>query len=159
MVGQSNSMITRVRPVFGWLSAKAAPSWPARLIEMAEGIADFGECGSVVNVELDPERKVPATPERLSWMLENAERLAPVDGRLWKELKARVADRQKVDRALASLKDGKPIPKNLILEGDTHCDCLIECERSFIWIEGKRFDWVSPSIKSRLMVCWLAASF
>ena len=34
----------------------------------------------------------------------------------------------------------------LILEGPTSADCLIECERAFIWIEGKRFDWIDPAI-------------
>jgi hypothetical protein len=39
------------------------------------------------------------------------------------------------------------LSKNLKLEGATHADCLIECDRGFVWIEGKRNDWLSPSIK------------
>jgi hypothetical protein len=39
------------------------------------------------------------------------------------------------------------IPRELKLEGSTHADCLIECEESFVWIEGKRNDWLSPSTK------------
>jgi hypothetical protein len=35
--------------------------------------------------------------------------------------------------------------RELIPEGPTPADCLIECEHAFIWIEGKRFDWLSPS--------------
>jgi len=53
------------------------------------------------------------------------------------------------DEALKTLDDGdaKGLSKNLKLEGSTHADCLIECERAFVWIEGKRNDWLSPSIK------------
>jgi hypothetical protein len=69
----------------------------------------------------------------------------PADGGLWNELRRRVADGVKVQQALASLKIGGAIPRELILEGKTHADCLIECEHALIWIEGKRFDWLSPS--------------
>ena len=37
--------------------------------------------------------------------------------------------------------------KQLILEGPTRADCLIECGSAFVWIEGKRNDWLSPGIK------------
>jgi hypothetical protein len=93
MVGQSNSMITRVRSIFTWLSANGGPSWPARLVKMAEGVADLRECGSVLKVDLDPEREVLPTPDRLSWMIENADRLAPREGELWNELRREHQDR------------------------------------------------------------------
>jgi hypothetical protein len=146
MVGQYNSMITRVRPVFFWLRDNAEASWAARLVKMAKDLADLTECGSVVRMELDPELKVAATAERLIWMLENKNILVPRNAERLDELRQRVADEGAVQQAIASLSAGKPIPKgNLVLEGDTNCDCLIHCEHALIWIEGKRFDYLSPS--------------
>jgi hypothetical protein len=82
-------------------------------------------------------------------MLHNAELLAPHDGREWRELRQRVSENKSVSRALAQLDVGRSdhLPRKLVLEGKTHADCLIECEEALIWIEGKRFDWLSPSIK------------
>jgi hypothetical protein len=58
-------------------------------------------------------------------------------------------DNSKRDEALQRLDIGDTtgLPKQLILEGSTHADCLIECTDAFVWIEGKRNDWLSPSIK------------
>ena len=147
MVRQLNSMMTRVRPVFEWLEADGGPSWPEQLVKMAQGTSDLPKCGSLVKVYLNPERKVPASRERLSWMLRNAEKLVPIDGKRWTKLLERVADRKKVEHALACLDAGQTISRKLILEGNTHADCLIECEEALIWIEGKRCDWLAPSIK------------
>jgi hypothetical protein len=81
-------------------------------------------------------------------MIRNVERLAPRDGRQWEVLRKRVAVAGKgaVQRTLASLDAGhiEKVPRSLLLEGKTRADCLIECERAFIWIEGKRYDWLSP---------------
>jgi hypothetical protein len=113
---------------------------------MAEGVPALEPCGKIINVDLDRERKVPATPERLRWMIKNANSLAPKDGRRWQELRDRVADNAKVQKALDEfLWAGKSLPRRLYLEGKSHADCLIECEDAFIWIEGKRFDWLSPT--------------
>jgi hypothetical protein len=117
--------------------------WPARLGEIAHGAAPLERCGPILQIDLEEERKVSATPTRLAWMLKNADKLAPSDGRLWNELRRRVGDRNRVERALAT----KTIPRDLILEGKTCADCLIECERAFIWIEGKRHDWLASSTK------------
>jgi hypothetical protein len=43
---------------------------------MAEGVPALEPCGKIINVDLDRERKVPATPERLRWMIKNANSLA-----------------------------------------------------------------------------------
>jgi hypothetical protein len=82
-------------------------------------------------------------------MIRNAHRLAPQDGRQWQEYARRVINNPKKQWALALLDGGtcEGVPKELILEGSTHADCLIECERAFVWIEGKRNDWISPCIK------------
>ena len=69
----------------------------------------------------------------------------PTDGRRWQQLSVRLADRAKVQEALTSLCEGKSLLQELIFEGPSHADCLIECEYAFVWIEGKRFDWLSPS--------------
>jgi hypothetical protein len=141
MVGITNSMITRVRPVFGWLRDNGEGAWPEQVVKLAN-ITGLTNCGRFVGMDLDPEREVPPTRERLIWMLRNVERLAPVDGRRWEDLKARTANR---DQVLAAHDGGTPLPREFVLEGPTHCDCLIECEHAFIWIEGKRNDWLSPS--------------
>jgi hypothetical protein len=146
MAAPSNSKISRVQPIFQWLQTNGESSWPAQLVKIADGAALLDPCGSIVRMDLDPERKVAATPARLRWMIENANSLVPTDGRRWRELHNRVADRDEIQKAFASLEDRKPLPRKLILEGKTHADCLIECEHAFIWIEGKRFDWLSPSI-------------
>ena len=61
----------------------------------------------------------------------------------------RVIDNPRKDEVLRKLDSGHAdgIPKTLKLEGSTRADCLIECERAFVWIEGKRDDWLSPSTK------------
>jgi hypothetical protein len=144
MNGSINSRTTRVQPVFEWLWDNGEDGWPERLVKMA-GVVEFDRCGSRLSMDLRKERKVPATHDRLRWMIEHAGDLAPKDGRRWNELRQRVEDRDEVERALASLADKKSIPRRLVLEGKTHADCLIECEHAFIWIEGKRLDWLSPS--------------
>ena len=142
MAGQTNSMVTRVRPVFGWLRDNAGENWPEQLVKLAN-VTGLKRCGRFVRMELERERKVPPTRERLIWMLENVERLAPRDGKRWEELRGRVANRDQVLRAHAN---GSSLPRKYVLEGPTHSDCLIECADAFIWIEGKRNDWLSTSI-------------
>jgi hypothetical protein len=144
----TNSKNTRVQPVFRWLEANGGTTWPAQLITLAHALTGRpNNCGSIGKVTLDPECCVPATHDRLAWMLQNAEKLAPKDGRRWRELRDRLANRNEVEKALSALHSGRlPEDKTFILEGRTHCDCLIECERAFIWIEGKRYDWLAPSI-------------
>ena len=143
-----NSKETRVQPVFRWLIANGGMSWANRLVELAHGLSCTISSGDVVNVQLDPEAEIKPSPARLAWMLRNAEALVPQNGKAWRSLLKRVADRDAVDRALALLDLGelKGLPQGLGLEGPTSADCLIECEHAFIWIEGKRFDWLSPSI-------------
>ncbi len=131
---QINSKNTRVQPIFKWLRANGGDSWPARPIKMADGAAELKRTGSTLGMDLDPEKKVSATPARLCWMLQNADKLVPTDGRRWEELRQRVSDRDRVKKALISLMAGKPVPRELVLEGETHSDCLIECEHAFIWI-------------------------
>src|SRR5436309_485703 len=106
MIGLTNSKVTRVRPIFDWLTAHGRDLWPARLVKIADGVAELKECGSILNIDPTSERKVPPTSSRLIWMLKNADRLAPFDGRRWDELRQRVGDQDKVDKALASLKAG-----------------------------------------------------
>jgi hypothetical protein len=147
MADTTNSRDTRGRPIFNWLTINGGDAWPARLIQLATGMNHVATLAPVSGVYLVPERAVSASPSRLAWMIRNANSLAPQDGRQWKVLRRRVENRKAVQRALALLEAGKTdgIPRSLVLEGTTHADCLIECERAFIWIEGKRFDWLSPS--------------
>jgi hypothetical protein len=142
-----NSRETRVQPVFKWLAENEGEAWPARLLQLASGIIKVPTCGPVCRVHLEPEMEVSPTPARLSWMIRNVDSLTPQDGRRWKTLHQRLEDRDAVRSALALLDAGKiqGLQRALILEGKTHADCLIECESAFLWIEGKRFDWLSPS--------------
>jgi hypothetical protein len=140
---------TRVTPVFTWLRDHGGSSWVTELLNLAAGIRIANSVGEVVSLSVDEEREVPPSPERLAWMIRNAHRLAPHDGRLWKEYQRRVIDNPEKDGALRRLDAGdrKGLPKDLKLEGCTHADCLIECTNAFVWIEGKRNDWLSPCIK------------
>jgi hypothetical protein len=136
---------TRVTPVLKWLQAHGGDEWPTELLRLADGIKVVESIGKVISVV--EERTVAPSPERLAWMIRNAHRLAPVDGRQWQEYRRRVIDNPQKAHALATLDTGSTsIPQELKLEGNTHADCLIECERACVWIEGKRNDWLSPSI-------------
>jgi hypothetical protein len=140
---------TRVTPVFTWLREHGGPDWVTELLRLADGIIVTGSVGDVLSLCVGEEREIPASPQRLAWMIRNAHRLAPTDGRLWREYRRRVIDNPDKDEALRKLDagDASGLPKELKLEGSTHADCLIDCARAFIWIEGKRNDWLSPSIK------------
>lgn len=139
---------TRVEPVFQWFKEHAGARWVSDFLGLADGIAVTSDIGKVVKLTVGKERTVPASPSRLAWMIRNAHRLAPQDGRRWREYGTRVIHNPKKDKALQQLDRGKTndIPKELILEGATHADCLIECDHAFVWIEGKRNDWLAPSI-------------
>jgi hypothetical protein len=145
--GDENSRRTRVEPVFGWLRDCGGRNWPERLVEIADGIRDSRPVGELVAIEFEKERRVPPSAARLTWMIENVDRLAPVDGRQWREYRRRITDNPKRDVALTALRRGDPrgLSPSLKLEGYTSADCLIECEHAFVWIEGKRNDWLEYS--------------
>ena len=140
---------TRVSPVFTWLHEHGGSDWVMELLRLADGIQVGSDVGETITVCVGTEREVEPSPARLAWMIRNAERLAPVDGRLWREYRRRVIDNPSREDALRTLDAGdtKGVSKALRLEGSTHADCLIECEKALVWIEGKRNDWLSPSIK------------
>lgn len=146
MAGKDNSKKTRVEPVFGWFERRADPSWPAHLLRLAEGLAAFQDPGVLHELTFRKEVAVLASGRRLAWMIENAEQLAPLDGRRWAEILQRVRH-PKREKSLEILKAGarKGLPEKLILEGPTKADCFIECTRAVIWVEGKRNDWLTPS--------------
>ena len=140
---------TRVSPVFIWLRKYGGSSWVTELLRLADGIEVPHSIGEIISLSVDKERKVPPSPGRLAWMIRNAQRLAPQDGRLWREYTRRVIDNPEKDDALKKLDAGntKGMPRELILEGPTHADCLIECANAIVWVEGKRNDWLSPCIR------------
>ncbi len=161
-----NSKRTRVQPVFGWLRQHAGSDWPATLLRLATGLAIEINPGPLVSANFTKEITVPASPTRLAWMIRNSHRLVPQDGRRWKEYRQRVTENPKLADTLAALDSGQRdgLPKKLVLEGKTHCDCLLECERAVIWVEGKRNDWLAPNTKwdvtrdqlaRNLEACWL----
>jgi hypothetical protein len=122
----TNSKRTRVDPVFGYLQELDDPHWASRLLELAKGLEAAFEPGPFVTATL--EYPVPASRERLDWLVEHATELGHEDEKL-KEIATRVASSDERLR---------------MLEGTTYADCLIECERAVVWVEGKRRDWLSP---------------
>jgi hypothetical protein len=111
--------------------------------------------GAARNESVDPSAR------RLAWMLDNAHRLAPRDGRRRREYHQRVIANPHRDAARQLLARGDTgIPPRLKLEGPSHADCLIETDRAVIWIEGKRNDWLSPATTigtltwARLTAAW-----
>lgn len=142
----ANSRRTRVIPVFTWLTQNAGESWPQQLLSHSQGLAAIPDIGPVQSCQHTPEIRVSASPLRLAWMLRNARLLVPHDGRNWQELRSRAAHPQR-EQWLALLDQGisNGLPGRLCFEGPTCCDCLIECERAIIWVEGKRNDWVATS--------------
>jgi hypothetical protein len=142
----TNSRRTRVQPVMSWLRDHGDYDWPARLLALADRPPGV-DPGAPLRVSLDVEHRVSARPERLLWMLENGSRLVPSDGRRLGELEhrlARMGDLDAVRRAV-ELHGARGLPRVLLLEGSTSADCLVECERLVLWIEGKRRDWLAPS--------------
>lgn len=138
---------TRVTPTFAWLRDHSGQDWVTEFLRLADGITAPADAGRLVSLCVGKEREVPANPVRLAWMIRNAAKLAPLDGRQWREYQLRVIDNPKTEAALAKLDAGVTtgIPRELILEGRTHADALIETEHSVVWIEGKRNDWLSPA--------------
>ena len=144
--GPTRSKETRVQPIFGWLNQHGENGWPAHLLAIVHGLGKHTDCGNFARMDLEIERQVPATPARLAWMLRNVASLAPQDGRRWQEPARRTAVSDDINAMLTKLDAGSNVGiGDLCLEGSTSADCLIECEHAFIWIEGKRFDWLSPS--------------
>jgi hypothetical protein len=142
-----NSKRSRIDPVCGWLRDHGGPHWPARLVDLAEGLDVRPWPGRVVHLDYAPERRVAPSNERLAWMIRNVERLTPRDGRQSAEYRVRVIENPQRDAALEKLYSGdsRGIDPRLKLEGETCADCLVECERAFVWIEGKRNYWLDPS--------------
>ncbi len=136
-------------PIFSWLRENGGNDWPTELLRLADGICVANDVGALLSLAVGEERTVQPSPARLAWMIRNAHRLAPNDGRLWREYSTRLGKDQAKQKALAKLDGGTStgISKQFIFEGPTHADCLIECEHALIWVEGKRNDWLSPCIK------------
>src|SRR5579883_2623823 len=115
-----NSKRTRIEPVFGWLKQNGEPDWPTTLLKMADGISIHRPLGALSGVQCEEERTISPTPARLAWMIRNAHRLAPCDGRRYQEYARRVSDPQK-DAVLRRLDagDATGIPAQLRFEGDS----------------------------------------
>jgi hypothetical protein len=58
MAGQTNSMVTRVRPVFGWLRDNAGENWPEQLVKLAN-VTGLKRCGRFVRMELNGNGRSP----------------------------------------------------------------------------------------------------
>jgi hypothetical protein len=144
-----NSRRTRVGPTFTWLERHEGVDWPARFLQLVNGLGVAINPGRLIakGLHFEPERRVSPSTRRLAWLIRNAERLTPRDGRAWRQYDRRVVRNPDRGKALAQLDAGNShgIDRKLILEGKTSADCLIECERAVIWVEGKRNDWLDYS--------------
>lgn len=140
---------TRVAPIFGRLQESGGPEWGDRLLNASEGIRVEKRIGRVSRCVWNPEVAVPASAMRLLWMIKNAQLLIPSNARQWDVYRTRVGNHPRLDETVLRLAEGNRdgVPTDLILEGSTRCDCLIEGEHAIIWVEGKRFDWLSPGIR------------
>jgi len=118
MAGTDNSKKTRVEPVFGWFEKQPDLSWPAQLLRLTEGLEGFQDPGILRALTFRKEVAVEASGPRLAWMIENAERLAPPNGRRWTTLRQR-AHHAKREKALEMLSTGsrKGVPAKWILKG------------------------------------------
>lgn len=104
----------------------------------------------VIRVRAGKECKTPASPARPAWMIRNVDSLVLQNGKQWRTLRdpgCRHSDEERA-RALQKLDSGisKGLKRKLKIDGSTNADCLIKCENLALWIEGKRFDWLSPGI-------------
>ena len=142
-----NSRRTRIQPVFGWLSEDGGEHWPERMLSLVDGLDVSPAPGRLVQLDCVDERRVPPSARRLAWMIRNAQRLTPRDGRRWRDYGERVIENPKKAEALENLDRGETrgLAPKLVLEGATSADCLIECEHMVIWVEGKRNDWLDYS--------------
>lgn len=115
-------------------------------LSLAEGIEAPAQVGALVSMHVGKEQTVSASPARLAWLIRNCQ---PKTAALRSEFETRVTSNPKREQALAKLDAGfgKGIHRDLILEGPTHADCLIETESAVVWIEGKRNDVLSRAIK------------
>lgn len=145
--GDQNSRRTRIQPVFDWLSAHGDEHWPERMLRIVDGLDAVPSPGPLVRIDYVREPQVQPSARRLAWMIRNAGRLSPRDGRRWREYQTRVVENPRRASALEDLDRGETrgLDKKLILEGPTSADCLIECEDTVIWVEGKRNDWLDYS--------------
>jgi hypothetical protein len=94
----TNSRRTRVLPIFQWLNSNGGDFWPDQLVSISHGLGHLPRCGKKIKIDLDPEVRVSATLKRLTWMIENVDRLAPLDGRYWKQLLDKAALRDSFGR-------------------------------------------------------------
>src|SRR5262245_44882028 len=87
-----NSRRTRVRPIFTWLKEQAGEDWPARFIRLVDDLEVRIDPGRLVagGLYFEPEHRVAPSPRRLAWLIRNAERLTPRDGRNWSQYGPRI---------------------------------------------------------------------
>jgi hypothetical protein len=55
----TNSKRTGVEPIFDWLRNHATEGWPAKLVELAEGLRVRIETGALQDVHFEQELRVP----------------------------------------------------------------------------------------------------
>src|SRR5215216_5967708 len=87
-----NSKRTRVEPVFGWLRDNGGDEWPAKFLGLVDGCSVTTDPGPLVRLDFEREVRVAPSAERLAWLIRNADRLTPRDGRRWREYRRRLIE-------------------------------------------------------------------
>jgi len=77
----TNSKRSRVEPIFGWLREHGGSSWPQEFLGLVHGLRVAIDAGELDELRFEKEVTVRPSPERLAWMIRNADRLVPLDGR------------------------------------------------------------------------------
>ena len=101
IVSAENSKVTRVEPVFGWLRDNGGDQWPAQVLSLVDGLEIPLDPGVHVRTECVEEVKVPSSARRLAWMIRNADRLTPRDGRHYDDYRKRVIENARRQEGLA----------------------------------------------------------
>jgi hypothetical protein len=68
-----NSKRSRVEPIFGWLRDHGGRTWPQVFLGLVDGLDISPDAGELESLSFEKEVQVSASPERLAWMIENAE--------------------------------------------------------------------------------------
>ena len=173
-MGPFNSSATRVRPLFSALRARdpQGMTWLPKLLALAPNSDIFSGTnlrenpGPIIDIQLDPEKKLLPPEAFLSWLLENPEEM------VWPKNKSYSAATQRRREALmgsgpyatdqSSNREREEAQREGLsqlrllgakgsnkkwwaFEGQTCVDCFIETGSLRLYIEGKRNEKLSAS--------------
>jgi hypothetical protein len=165
-MGQYNSSLTRVQPVFDWLvdSDPTGRSWLLRLLQLGSRASEIALPQNVGDLEAGHprwwgkhERRLRPPARLLEWLVQNVTEDA-VEGskdagtvRAKRLLLAR-HDPATISAALIGIREGSDQRAWYILEGESCPDACIQTAHTLLVVEGKRTEWSCTS-KTTWMAC------